>query len=256
MPWRRRKKDMERSEEDQATHDRHGVVRCKHCGAPTRFVSFAKSAGAARKPRLYVQCLTPLTAACGRRQSISCATDWRMLLPMWRTTPTYMTLRHSHSRYERVHHHWRVRWRSGADDHSLRPKRRGRDNQQLRANAALLIEWLMICWREGWLPDERPKRPLDLTRLVVEDGSEHVVSLNKTRGDLGLLRPYGPAAVKHGVGDLEPIATEDAENEPDPTEPDDLPVISPELDFPGENIEEENQPGRDAADVTLDDLPL
>ena len=68
-----------------------------------------------------------------------------MLLPLWRTDPDYLALRNSHDRYERVHHHWRVRWRSGADDHSLRPKRRGRDCQQLRASAALLIEWLMIC---------------------------------------------------------------------------------------------------------------
>lgn len=80
-----------------------------------------------------------------KRQTVRCANSWRMLLPLWRTDPDYLALRNSHDRYERVHHHWRVRWRSGADDHSLRPKRRGRDCQQLRASAALLIEWLMIC---------------------------------------------------------------------------------------------------------------
>jgi len=143
FPWRASGSRLNREQEDCDTHDRHGVVRCKHCGAPTRLASFAKTAGVSgtaengettyRGPRLYVLCEQPVTEACQKRQSIACETSWRMLLPLWRTDPTYLALRHSHDRYERVHHHWRVRWRSGADDHSLRPKRRGRDCQQLRA---------------------------------------------------------------------------------------------------------------------------
>lgn len=161
MAWRASGARIDRAAEDRDEHDRHGVVRCKHCGAPTRFVSFSKTAGAKRGkemrgPRLYVQCEQPVTPGCETRQSIGCDVSWRMLLPLWRDTSTYLALRHSHDRYERVHHHWRTRWRSGSDDHSLRPKRRGRDNQQLRANAALLTEWLMICWRETGCPTAAP----------------------------------------------------------------------------------------------------
>jgi hypothetical protein len=52
-----------------------------------------------------------------------------------------------------VHHHWRVRYAVGADDHMHRPNRKGLPCQQLRANAALLIKWMMIFWREGWIPN-------------------------------------------------------------------------------------------------------
>lgn len=61
MPWRAHKTRLDRSAEDCDSHDRHGVVRCKHCGAPTRFMSFTRTAGQKRDgtmrgPRLYVQC--------------------------------------------------------------------------------------------------------------------------------------------------------------------------------------------------------
>jgi len=127
---------------------RHGIVRCKTCGGPTEFVSFARSAGKGRTPRLYVTCAMP-TEECQGRQPIGCAENWRMLLPLWRTDATYLALRHSGKRYERVHLHWRQRYRVASDDHNLRPKRKGLACQQLRANAALLLEWLQICWREG-----------------------------------------------------------------------------------------------------------
>lgn len=258
MPWRAHRDRLDRASEDRNDHDRHGIVRCKHCGAPTRMVSFAKTAGAKRGkdkrgPRLYVKCLLPVTPGCNTRQSIGCETSWRMLLPLWRDSPTYLALRNSHDRYERVHHHWRVRWRSGADDHSLRPKRRGIDNQQLRANAALLIEWLMICWRESWMPDSRPFGKPDPDRIIEEDGAERADRLRELRVDLGLHQPYGPKATELRIGRIRPLPTTPAaEAEPDPTEPRESPLIDGEL--PGDQIDE-RRPG-DAAEVELDDLPF
>ncbi len=256
MPWRAAGNRQEREMEDCDTHDRHGIVRCKHCGAPTRHISFTRTAGGKRGPRLYVQCLTPTTPDCERRQSIGCNVSWRMLLPLWRDSPVYLALRHSHDRYERVHHHWRVRWRSGADDHALRPKRRGLDNQQLRANAALLIEWLMICWREQWMPDSRPLGTPDPDRILVDDGTTYATSLHAFRSELGLDQPYGTNAVALGVGHQQPIGLSTTAAGEDPTEPEEAPVVPPLL--PGE-LEDplENQPGRDAAEVLLDDeLPF
>lgn len=46
-----------------------------------------------------------------------------MLLPLWRTSETYMALSDARNRCERVHHHWRQRYRVALDDHMLRPKR-------------------------------------------------------------------------------------------------------------------------------------
>lgn len=250
MPWRKRHFSQERADEDCETHDRHGVVRCKHCGAPTRMVSFTRTAGGNRGPRLYVQCLEPVTDGCATRQSIGCNVSWRMLLPLWRDTPTYLALRHSHDRYERVHHHWRVRWRSGADDHALRPKRRGRDNQQLRANAALLIEWLMICWREQWMPDSRPRGKPSPDRILVDDAEERADQLAFLRHDLGLDRPYGPQAISLGIGSQRPDGLPAAYVDDDPVEPEDPPVVP--ADLPGEVDEADQQIGVDAAHVDLD----
>lgn len=250
MPWRAPNQHQSREDEDCDTNDRHGIVRCKHCGAPTALQSFTRTAGGTRGPRLYVKCLEPVTAGCETRQSIGCNVNWRMLLPLWRDTPTYLALRHSHDRYERVHHHWRVRWRSGADDHALRPKRRGIDNQQLRANAALLIEWLMICWREQWMPDNRPRGVPDPKRILVDDGTDHADSLLLLRNELGLDRPYGTKAVGLGIGEMKPIGMMPDYIEEDPVEPEEPPIVP--ADLPGELEEEENQPGRDAAEVELD----
>jgi hypothetical protein len=173
---------------------------------------------------------------------------WRVL----RTVPrTHLALRHSHDRYERVHHHWRVRWRSGADDHSLRPKRRGRNCQQLRANAALLIEWLMICWRENWMPDSRPFGRPDPDLITEDDGTDQLASLNRLRSHLGLDDRYGAKAAGLGIGELKPVALPAAEEEEDPTEPEEPaglpPVLIDELPTPGRDT-----PG-DAADVEVYD---
>jgi hypothetical protein len=260
MPWRAGRGRLTRALEDCDTHDRHGVVRCKHCGAPTRLVSFTRTAGEKRDgtkrgPRLYVQCLAPALAGCKTRQSVGCDVRWRMLLPLWRDSETYLALRHSHDRYERVHHHWRVRWRSGADDHSLRPKRRGLDNQQLRASTALMIEWLMICWREDWLPNSRPLGKPKPERIINDDGSKHAESLRKLRSELGPDQPYGSK-----TANPRPLAKPQAERKPDPAEPEEQApsgvelLVDPDL-LPDAPDPAERRPG-DAAEVDLDDLPF
>jgi hypothetical protein len=251
FPWRQFRGDRPREKEDTDTHDRHGIVRCKYCGAPTRMLSFAKSAGAGRGPRLYVQCSVPVTPDCKKRQSIACATSWRMLLPLWRDTPVYLALRYSHDRYERVHHHWRSRWLSGADDDSQRPKRRGLPNQQLRANAALLLEWLMICERERWLPGQRPRGKPHPERILVDDGARFGKELREYRKDVGLDRPYGPKAVELGIGGLTPKSLPPSILPEDPAEPEEAPVVLPDL--PGEPSD--NGDGASEA-AELDDLQL
>jgi hypothetical protein len=227
VPWRAHGTVRQRSDEDRDLHDRHGIPRCKHCGAPTAFASFAKTAGTygtgssrkTRGPRLYVRCAAPITAGCEKTQSVACEREYRMLLPLWRTTPAYLALRHSHHRYERVHHHWRVRYRVGADDHSQRPKRRGDQCQQLRANAALLLEWLGILAREDWMPGRKPA-PIDPDRLRTDDATEFAEHLHDLRHLLGLHQPYGTAAVTLGVGGPkpQPSASEQATRGIDPAD--------------------------------------
>jgi hypothetical protein len=212
MPWRRPNGQVvDRAQEDCELHDRHGVVRCKHCGSATRFVRF--SAKGRSGPRLWVKCLAQPTAECAKEQTVLCRHNWRMLLPLWRTSETYLALRDSHDRYERVHHHWRTRYRVGADDHALRPKRRGRACQQLRANAALVIEWLIILWREGWLASARRKHRQGV--VFIDKGAAKVAALMRRRLRYGLEQPYGPKAVALGIGSLAPTPGRSTNISPD-----------------------------------------
>jgi hypothetical protein len=72
--------------------------------------------------------------------------------------------------------------------------------QQLRASAALLIEWMKIVVRHGWTGsarrnDARPKK----TRA-----ERIVTSFMRSRLVNGLLNPYGPKAVELGIGGMRP----------------------------------------------------
>jgi hypothetical protein len=111
---------------DKDTHDRHGVPRCQHCGAPTGFVRFSpgdlSKPDEHRKPRLWVRCMAGATDACTKTQTIACSSDYRMLVPLWRTDPLYHELKESHSTYEAQHDWWRDRYKVAADDLAVPPQ--------------------------------------------------------------------------------------------------------------------------------------
>ncbi len=193
MPYRRPNGSVRRQDENTPEHDMHGIPRCKHCGGPTQRVRFHPANPA---PRLWFACILGATPDCQRQQSISCSRSWRMLLPMWRTEEAYLALRDAHDRYERVHQHWRDRYRVAADDHNMRPKRRGLPTQELRAQAALLIEWLRILWREGWLGSAR-RNP---GKQAPAQDTGRAAQLAASRRAAGLHLPYGPAALRAGLG--------------------------------------------------------
>ena len=102
-------------------------------------------------PRIWYRCTLFQTAACRRDQSITCAQDFTRLRPLWETHEAYAILTEAHSEYERIHDLNRDRYRIGPDCFRLRPKRIGAGWQQLRASAAVVIEWLRVCFRQGWL---------------------------------------------------------------------------------------------------------
>ncbi len=198
FPWR--KSSFSPLRHDHVTHDRHGTPRCKHCGGPTGFKRFSANSGS---PRLWFDCLLGTTQACGNTQSISCSTDWRLLVPLWRTDPLYHELRASHGRYEAVHDYWRDRYSVAADTLANRPKMRGIGAHQLRASVACLIEWLRICTREGWLGSPRRNRKSP-TRVFQARAYRAVRRLLHSRARNGLHAAYGPKAAALGIGDLSP----------------------------------------------------
>jgi hypothetical protein len=185
---------------DKETHDRHGVMRCKHCGGPMDQVRFSANGG---KPRLWFRCMLGITPECEKDQTISCSTDWRALVPLARTEALYHELRESHSTYEGVHDYWRDRYKVAADTLGVRPKVVSIDWHRLRANVACLIDWLRIGAKQSWLGSARSARR-EGERRFKERGERIASRLAKMRLSMGLGQPYGPMAAALGLGQETP----------------------------------------------------
>lgn len=189
---------------DTELTDRHGVARCPHCGADTTFVRFSHRPS----PRVWFTCNAGLSARCrpetpGAKPpqiSRACSADWRRMLPLWRTDELFCELSAARGLHERAHRHWRERYLVAGDTLANRPKRRGLGVQRLRAAAALLIEWLRICARHGWLPGHTRRYRAPLKRL--RDAARRRRSeLLEERRNARLHLPYGPAATAAGIPD-------------------------------------------------------
>jgi len=196
FPWRRY---GDGKRHDKLTHDRHGVMRCKHCGGPMSQVKYSKSNG---KPRLWFRCSAGTTPDCARDQTITCATDWRSLIPLARTEPLYHELRKSHRSYEGAHDYWRDRYRVAADNLANRPKGVGLGWHRLRASVACLVDWLRIAAVNGWLGSAR--RVGKLVRPFKHTSRTAATELADSRARVGLAYPYGPRAKALGAGEETP----------------------------------------------------
>lgn len=178
---------------DRERYDRHGIPRCENCGGHTRFVSFTKRP----KARVFFECVRKPDAECAGRQSMLCSEDPRFILPLWRDSELYQALRAVGIEYERVHRMARQRSATGGNNFYSRPKRKGRDWQQLVANAALVADWLKLAWRNGWLPGSTCRVHHDAT---TPDASRAHARFVQRRHDKGLDRPYGERAFWMGRG--------------------------------------------------------
>jgi hypothetical protein len=199
-PQRRYKGEPEEAR-DFPEFDRDGIPRCKFCGGETEFVRFANNP----KPRLWFKCKRPRPECLGpkpkegparaKEQTIVCSKDPRYLIPLWRNTSAYQALTELGLSNERNHHLARARYANGGKNHPLRPKRRGRDWQQLRAQIAVCNDWLKMLWRQGWLPDSECRNH---EQPYFADGDDFVRKMEAERRIQGLTRPYGPAAMQFG----------------------------------------------------------
>lgn len=129
-------------------------------------------------------------------ESRACEKEWRLLIPINRLTPFYQAVRKSHQTVEGVFTHWRARYGVAGKNADTRMKRPGLPFQQLRASAALAIEWFRICLRYGWLGSarRRPYGQVRTTRAV-----RALKGLLRFRKRHGLAPPYGPAAIQLGL---------------------------------------------------------
>ncbi len=146
FPWRKQTKGEDRRSTATAFYDEHGIPRCPTCGGEGRQTRFSP----VPYPRIWFEC----PDGCGE-SSVACSKGWRHLIPLPRTSETYFALKQSHSHFEKAHWRWRDQWLVGADNPSNRPRRRGIACHELRTQAALLLEWMIVCYREGWLGGPR-----------------------------------------------------------------------------------------------------
>lgn len=160
IPYRRRTSSSPTRAPAGPRFDAHGVPCCEHCDLPGDFVRF--SAGKeGHSPRVWFRCPLPTTDGCQKDQSIRCSESIRRILPIWRTSPVYSALRNAMGVYERAHEEFRVNFRVGGKTLRDRQRRIGIPCQRLRAQAALLVEWVWVLARQGWLTDRdgNPNRP-------------------------------------------------------------------------------------------------
>lgn len=180
IPWRKQAHEPVRVDHDR--YDRHGIPTCNHCKGDTSFTRFAPATGPAQEPRLWFQC----NHGCPGVQSIYCKENWRMLLPVWRTSAAYQVLRKSHDNYEHTHDRWRERYCVAGNNGANRPKRLGIGVQQLRSSAALVIEWFTILYRQGWIGDAGPINTRPETRLSRAHAAAYTDRIRARRHDVGL----------------------------------------------------------------------
>lgn len=222
IPWRKHHSEMTRRDH-LPRYDRHGIPHCRHCGMEGTFHRFQADSGPNKEPRLWFRCAKPGGPECIKVQSILCKENWRSLLPLWRTSAAYQVLRTSHDSYEAAHHRWRERYAVAGDTKADRPKRRGLGVQQLRASAALVLEWLTINYRQGWLGNE-PINTAQETRLSADEAASYTQRIRATRQRVGLsatnsdgmekhLQEVEAAALAQGLGSKQAMATILAANE-------------------------------------------
>jgi hypothetical protein len=190
--------------------DEGGIPRCQHCGgegnqdAPGLGLYF----DGRNEPRIRFKCLAPLHRACYEMQSIACAEEWMMLVPLSRKTELHQAVAWAHSNKEHYFLHARQRYAIAGNDNSGRLRRSGIAAQRLRVCAANLLDWYRLNLRHGWLEakelpvtvNDRPTRRLSgrqdrHTGEILEPGvgSERLGRLLQEREATGATIPYGKA---------------------------------------------------------------
>lgn len=190
IPYRKRHRTSPPSARETQVVDRHGVPRCQHCGLSGDQVRFEKG----KNPRVWFECPMPTTPECKQTQVVSCLKDVRRILPIARPTEVYGALRQRRESMEHVHSEWRDRYKCGGKESADRLRRLGLRPQQLRSNAALLIEWVWTLTRQGWLNNQSAR--VEATALPTDKYHRRLIARRKRWGLLGGGQPMRKAPAR------------------------------------------------------------
>lgn len=173
------------------THDEHGHPRCPNCNGeglmdkPKLGLYFDRQG----EPRLRFRCGDLYDDGCKGTHSVPCDLEWLLLQSLPITHPIFQTLRHLHENLERIWGHYRTRYAFAGKDTTCRLKRLGVRPQQLRGEAALLIDWFRVMLRHGWLGSWKTQNENE--PVVVTAPLEKMEKIAKARRARGLDVPYG-----------------------------------------------------------------
>ncbi len=203
-PWRKTQILEKRRQLEDEYVDRHGIPRCQHCGAPgkTNGSGLGFHITSYGTPVVRFRCRAKLTDHCRRVQLVDCRHEPRLLGPLRRDTKLYNQLRQAHSPKERVHLHARQRYSLASREIADRDYRLGIGWQQLRANAAVFLDWFRLCLRHGWFGSLR--QATNAHELVEFGDGDFTGRIRDARRRLKLDLPYGPKAAAMGIGALHP----------------------------------------------------
>lgn len=201
MPTRRDSKGRGRERFACEEFDADGTPRCRFCGAPgdldgSGLGFYFDDQG---EPRLRYRCRFPATDECAsQRQSITCSKEWRVLMPISSASETYSSLRNAMNNGEGLHDQLRDRYTLAGNDLGSRIKRfSSATAQQLRASAAIFIDWFRMALRNGWLGSHKRRNPH--TQAITRATGTYNTKVRKGRLAGGIDLPYGPAAAKLGL---------------------------------------------------------
>lgn len=194
-PWKKRRGKKRCEDMRTDLYDEHGIPRCRYCGGEGDIDSAGMGLYFDHKndPRLRFRCVTPHRKECSKIQSIACDEEWSLLVPLSRKTELYYAVRKLHGRFENIFDHWRDRYCAAGKNASSRLKRLGVEPQLARSRAGLMLEWIRICLRHGWVGSWKK----------INDNEPYVYSAAKTLDRVLKARmkrlldlPYGAAAEK------------------------------------------------------------
>ena len=221
-------------------YDEHGCPRCKYCGGPgdQDLAGCGLIFDGEGNARIRFRCKTPQPGepGCNEFQSIPCSLNWRLLIPLSRLNVLYFALRKRHMSFEHTFRHWRQLYGSFGKEVMSRLARRGVAAQELRSQAALMLQWFRVDLRQGWLarPDGTLWPTINEAGIVQLSGPRRLSngrmgggvgrrSLNRVlsaRRRRGLDLPYGPVAIRKGYIRSTAVATSTcAEREGGPSPP-------------------------------------
>lgn len=190
--------------------DEHQVIRCPTCGSETdQEPYFVFHNG---QPVVRVRCRTPRAERCYKLQSVRCDVRWGWVGILDYEDKLVNQLREKHGQMEGYWDSQRRRYGLAGKDFTGKLKRFNViPAQQLRAEAALLIEWLRLCLRHGFIGSWANRN--QNTPVEVNDHGRRA-KIARARAKRALQLPYGAMAVRLGLCKPPP------EPEPPPPKPD------------------------------------